>query len=177
MTKIIANIFGVISTICFIISFQIKSNKALYIIQSIANVFYCLQFLLLGAYGGLFNMGMQIVRNLLLIKLNTWAWLKWKGWGPVFCIPSLIYMFITWTGPLDLIPFIAYSVSTLAFFTDSARFIRLSELFCVSPAWLIYDIINGAYGGVLNELVILGSVIVSIVRFGWKGLDSEDFHS
>ena len=39
MVKIIANGFGVLSTLCFITSFQIKSNKALFIIQSIANVF------------------------------------------------------------------------------------------------------------------------------------------
>ena len=31
------------------------------------------------------------------------------------------------------------------------------------------------YGGVLTELVILGSVFVSIYRFGWKGLDDPEF--
>ncbi|MDD4200452.1 MAG: YgjV family protein [Eubacteriales bacterium] len=175
MTKIIANGFGVISTICFIISFQIKSNRALYIVQTIANVFYCLQFLLIGAFGELFNMGLQIIRNLLLINYNKWSWLKWRGWAPVFCVPSIIYMLVTWTNPLDILPFLAYAVSTFAFFSNSAKFIRLSELFCVSPAWLVYDLIMGAYGGVLTEIVILGSVIVSIIRFGWKGLDSEDF--
>ena len=175
MIKIIANLFGVLSTLSFIISFQIKSNKALYLVQSLADVFYCLQFLLLGATGGLFNMALQILRNLLLCKIDSWTWLKWKGWGIVFCIPSLIYMFVTWTGLLDIIPFVAYSVSTLAFFTDSAKLIRLSEIFCVSPAWLVYDLIEGAYGGVLTECVIWGSVVVSIIRFGWKGLDDPEF--
>ena len=70
MIKIIANGCGVLSTICFIISFQVKSNKGLFIIQSIANVFYGLQFFLLGATGGLFNMFMQIARNMLLLKIN-----------------------------------------------------------------------------------------------------------
>ena len=42
-------------------------------------------------------------------------------------------------------------------------------------AWMTYDIITGAYGGVVTELVILGSVIFSIVRFGWKGLDDPEF--
>ena len=107
MIKIIANGFGVLSTLCFIISFQIKSNKALFVMQSIANVFYGTQFYLLGARGGLFNMGMQILRNMLLIKIEQWTWLKWKGWAPLFCVPSLIYMIFTWSGPLDLLPFIA----------------------------------------------------------------------
>ena len=133
MIKLIANGFGVLSTLCFIISFQVKSNKGLFIIQSIANVFYGVQFFLLGARGGLFNMGMQILRNILLCKYNVTFW------------------------------------------TNSAKWLRLGELICVSPAWLLYDFISGAYGGVLTELVILGSVVVSIIRFGWKGLDDPDF--
>ncbi|MDO4176373.1 MAG: YgjV family protein [Bacillota bacterium] len=84
-------------------------------------------------------------------------------------------MFVTWTGPMDIIPFVAYAVSTLAFFTNSAKLIRLSELVCVSPAWPFYDFMEGAYGGMLTECVILGSVIVSIIRFGWKGLDDPEF--
>ena len=175
MIKIIANILGVLSTLCFIISFQIKSNRALFIMQSVANVFYGAQFYLLGARGGLFNMAMQIIRNMLLIKIDDWTWLKWKGWAPLFCVPSLIYMIITWNSLLDILPFIAYAVGTFAYWTNSAKMFRLSEIVCVSPAWLLYDFIEGAYGGMLTELVILGSVFVSIYRFGWKGLDDPDF--
>ena len=175
MIKWIANGFGVLSTLCFIISFQIKSNRALFIVQSIANVFYGTQFYLLGATGGLFNMFMQIVRNLLLCKINDWKWLNWKGCAPIFCIPSLIYMIITWNSWLDILPFIAFSVGTFCFWTNSAKMLRLSELICVAPAWMLYDFISGAYGGVLNGLVILGSVVASIIRFGWKGLDDPEF--
>ena len=175
MVKIIANLFGVLSTLCFIISFQIKSNRALYLTQSIANVFYGLQFYLLGATGGLFNMALQIIRNMLLLKIEDWKWLQWKGCAPVFCIPSLIYMFVNWSGPLDILPFIAFTVGTLAFWTNSAKMLRLCELVAVSPAWLLYDFITGAYGGILTELVILSSVVVSIIRFGWKGLDDPEF--
>lgn len=173
--RLIANGFGVLSTICFFISFQIKSNRALYIIQSVANVFYGIQFFLLGATGGLFNMGMQILRNMLLLKINDWNWLKWKGCAPIFCIPSLIYMIITWNSWLDIFPFIAFTVGTFAFWTNSAKLVRLSEIVCVGPAWMLYDIISHAYGGVLTEMIIMGSVIFSIVRFGWKGLDDPDF--
>jgi len=175
MIHIIANGFGVLSTLCFIASFQVKSNKGLYVIQSGANVFYGIQFYLLGAYGGLFNMGMQIVRNLLLCKIDDWKWLRWKGMAPLLCVPSLIYMIATWSGPLDILPFIAMTVGTLGYWTNSAKKLRLAELFCVSPAWMTYDLIEGAYGGVLNELVILASIVFSIIRFGWKGLDDPSF--
>lgn len=175
MIHIIANGFGVLSTLCFIASFQVKSNKGLYLIQSVANVFYGVQFYLLGAYGGLFNMGMQIVRNLLLCRKEEWKWLQHPAMAPLLCLPSLVYMIATWSGPLDLLPFIAMMVGTFGYWTDSAKKLRVAELFGVSPAWMIYDLIEGAYGGVLNELVILASIVFSIIRFGWKGLDDPSF--
>ncbi len=175
MIHIIANGFGVLSTLCFIASFQVKSNKGLYLIQSVANVFYGIQFYLLGATGGLFNMGMQIVRNLLLCKKEEWKWLRHPAMAPLLCVPSLIYMIITWNSLLDLLPFIAMTVGTFGYWTDSAKKLRIAELFGVSPAWMTYDMIEGAYGGVLNELVILASIVFSIIRFGWKGLDDPSF--
>ena len=175
MIHIIANGFGVLSTLCFIASFQGKSNKGLYLIQSVANVFYGIQFYLLGATGGLFNMGMQIVRNLLLCKKEEWKWLQHPAMAPLLCVPSLIYMIVTWNGLLDLLPFIAMTVGTFGYWTDSAKKLRIAELFGVSPAWMTYDLIEGAYGGVLNELVILASIVFSIIRFGWKGLDDPSF--
>ena len=175
MIHIIANGFGVLSTLCFIASFQVKSNKGLYLIQSVANVFYGIQFYLLGAVGGLFNMGMQIVRNLLLCKKEEWKWLQHPAMAPLLCVPSLIYMIITWNSLLDLLPFIAMTVGTFGYWTDSAKKLRIAELFGVSPAWMTYDLIEGAYGGVLNELVILASIGFSIIRFGWKGLDDPSF--
>ncbi len=175
MIHIIANGFGVLSTLCFIASFQVKSNKGLYLIQSVANVFYGIQFYLLGATGGLFNMGMQIVRNLLLCRKEEWKWLQHPAMAPLLCVPSLIYMIITWNSLLDLLPFIAMTVGTFGYWTDSAKKLRIAELFGVSPAWMTYDLIEGAYGGVLNELVILASIVFSIIRFGWKGLDDPSF--
>ena len=175
MIHIIANGFGVLSTLCFIASFQVKSNKGLYLIQSVANVFYGIQFYLLGATGGLFNMGMQIVRNLLLCKKEEWKWLQHPAMAPLLCVPSLIYMIVTWNSLLDLLPFIAMTVGTFGYWTDSAKKLRIAELFGVSPAWMTYDLIEGAYGGVLNELVILASIVFSIIRFGWKCLDDPSF--
>ena len=175
MIHIIANGFGVLSALCFIASFQVKSNKGLYLIQSVANVFYGIQFYLLGATGGLFNMGMQIVRNLLLCRKEEWKWLQHPAMVPLLCVPSLIYMIITWNSLLDLLPFIAMTVGTFGYWTDSAKKLRIAELFGVSPAWMTYDLIESAYGGVLNELVILASIVFSIIRFGWKGLDDPSF--
>ena len=114
-------------------------------------------------------------RYSLLCRKEEWKWLQHPAMAPLICTPSLIYMIATWTGPLDLLPFIAMTVGTFGYWTNSAKKLRLAELACVSPAWMTYDLIEGAYGGVLNELVILAAIVFSIIRFGWKGLDDPSF--
>lgn len=71
-----------------------------------------------------------------------------------------------WNDPLDFLPLIAMIAGTFACWSDNAKIIRVAELACICPAWMAYDFISGAYGGVLNELVILGLIIASIIRFG-----------
>jgi len=171
--QIIANVFGVLTALTFVISFQIRSNKKLFIVQALANTFYGVQFLLLGAWGGLFNTGIRIVRNLLLSRSDRWEWIRWKGWAPLFCVPSLIFMIVGWTGPVDILPFLATMASNLSYWSNDARKIRLAELGCICPSWIVYDLIEGAYGGILNEVLLMSSVIVSFVRFGWKGLEGS----
>ena len=126
MMEIVANGFGVLSTLCFIASFQIKSNKALYGSQAAGTFFYGMQFLLLGATGGVVNMLMQVIRNLLLLKRNSWSWLS-SIWFPVaVCIPGIIVMIATWNSLLDLLPFIAYAGVTFAYWSNSAKMIRMT---------------------------------------------------
>ena len=172
-TSIIANVFGVLTALTLMLSFQIKSNKKLFVAQALANVFYSVQFLLLGAMGGLFNTVLRVFRNLLLSKVEDWKWLKWKGWALLFTIPSFVFMIVGWSGPVDILPFVATLASNFSYWSNNARTIRVAELACISPAWLIYDFLEGAYGGILNEALLMGSVIVSFIRFGWKGLDGS----
>ena len=44
-------------------------------------------------------------------------------------------------------------------------------MFVNSPLWIIYDIIVGSWAGILDEIFSEGSMIISIVRYGWKNLD------
>ena len=171
MLDIVANGFGVLSTLCFVASFQIRSNKGLFGMQAVATFCYGMQFVLLGAIGGAVGMAVQVIRNLLLLKKNEWGWLS-SIWFPIItCIPSFVVMITTWQGLLDVLPFIAFVGINFTYWANNAKLIRIAELGCACPAWLIYDFASGAYAGILTELVIAGSVVASIIRFGWNGLD------
>ena len=47
-------------------------------------------------------------------------------------------------------------------------------MFINSPLWIIYDILVGSWAGILDEIVTEFSMIVSILRYGWKNLDYVD---
>lgn len=175
MRLLIGNGFGVIAIILFVISFQAKSNKSLNTIHAVANTIYMIQFIVLQAYSGAFNMPIYIVRNVLYTQADRWEWLKWRGWAVVFSIPAVFVLWYTWAGPLSLLPFIAIVAANIGYCMDNPRTIRMAEMFAVIPAWVIYDIAFGAYAAILNELIILSSILISIYRFGWKNLGSKDF--
>ena len=43
-----------------------------------------------------------------------------------------------------------------------------------SPLWIVYDIIVGSWAGILDEVFSIGSMVISIARYGWKGLDEVE---
>lgn len=171
----LAQAVGAIGVIAFIVSFQIKSNRALLIIQFFADLMFCIQFVLLGAYSGCLSLAVMLLRNLILIfrKKNTWA--QWSGWLWVLVGLTAVFTVITWDGFKSLLPLTAGVGSTIMFWKGNARGYRTANLFCACPCWLTYDAIVGSYAGMLNESITLISILVSIFRFGWKSLGENSF--
>ena len=56
---------------------------------------------------------------------------------------------------------------------QATRNIRIANLAVNSPCMLLYDVLVKSWGGALNEAVTLVSIIISIIRFGWKALDGD----
>jgi len=175
MSTILIQGIGFIGVLFFIISYQIKSNKALFFCQGMGSAMFCLQFLLLGAYTGCVSLAVIILRNGLLMKYNEWSFVRSRIWVPVISAVSFVIMITTWKDWTSVLPFIAMVAGTAAYWTNSARSIRLANLVLCCPSWVLYDIIIGSLGGILNESITIASILVSIYRFGWKNLGSEEF--
>ena len=151
MSNVIIQGIGFVGVLLFVLSYQIKSNRALFIMQGLGSAVFCLQFFLMGQLTGSYSLIVVIMRNAMLAKYDQWAWVRWKGWVAV------------------------YFVICLAIWTNNAQKIRLGTLVCGSPCWLIYDIIVGSWGGILNESILIGSILVSIYRYGWKAMGENKF--
>ena len=170
MNPILVQLIGFAGLFSYLLSYQLKSNLKLYIAQTVGNVFFMIQFLLLGGYTGCINLALGIIRNLIVMQFGRHAWARSKIWVPVFIAIFIGAMLFTWDGPASVLPFLALATCTVAFWTDNALNIRKANLFVACPAWLIYDIIFHSYAGILNELITITSILISIWRFGWKNL-------
>ncbi len=168
--EILTQGIGFLALIMFLVSYQIKSNKALYAFQLIGSILFAVQFLLLGAYSGCLSLLLNMLKNALLLKRKHWSWVRSYWVAAVLCLGFAAILCFTWAGPISILAFVASVVSTICYWTNNARTIRVGNLFLSSPCWLAYDIIVHSWGGALSEAFTIVSILVSIARFGWKDL-------
>lgn len=174
MQEVLVQAIGFAGVVFFIISYQIKSNRMLFLMQMLGTAMFCCQFLILGAYTGAINLIIIIARNALLMKVRSWSWVRSRIVLFLFLFLACAGAALTWQGWISLLPLAAVIVTTIAYWTDNAQKIRLGNLVCGSPCWLVYDFLIGSWGGVLNEAITLASIFVSIWRYGWKNMGDPD---
>lgn len=172
MNEYIIQGIGFLGVALFIISYQIRSNRALFLCQLMGCIVFCVQFFLMGAYTGAISLIINIARNLILLKSNDWKWAKSQVTLAVIIALLLVMTIYTWAGWISVLPFASVAVTSIGYWTQNAQKIRLSQLFG-SPCTLLYDILVHSWGGAVNEAIAILSIIVSIIRFGWRNLGKE----
>ena len=116
MNELILQTIGFVGLAFFIISYQIRSNRALFMCQMLGCIVFCIQMCLLGAFTGAIGLIVNILRNLLLILT--------------------IY---TWSGLISLLPLASVGITTIGYWTNNAQKIRLSQLSDrLVPSFMIY---------------------------------------
>lgn len=172
MNEYMVQAIGFLGVALFIISYQIRSNRALFLCQLMGCIVFCVQFFLMGAYTGAISLIVNIARNLLLIKSNDWKWAKSQVTLAAIILLLLVMTICTWAGLISILPFVSVAVTSIGYWTQNAQKIRLSQLFG-SPCTLLYDILVHTWGGAVCEAITILSIIISIVRFGWRNLGEE----
>ncbi len=166
---------GFAGMLFYVISYQVKSNKLLFIWQMIGSATFILQMFLLGGISGCFGLVLIVVRNLLLSQEERWHWVRSWWIAAAIITASAVSTYISWSGWISILPWLAVASSTICYWTFNARNIRLSNLFVASPAWIIYDICVWTIAGILSESFTMISILVSIYRYGWKSLGENRF--
>lgn len=159
---IIIQLVGVIGIIASIISFQCKKHKSILFFRTMNELFFGIQYFLLGAYTG---MGMNLVgcvRNVIFTKQLEKGK---KTITPViiFCSLFVISGLIFWQGYKSILIITAKVLSTLAYGNKNTTLVR-GVLFITCSCWLIYNCYVFSIAGILCEAFTLCSLIVGIIR-------------
>ena len=95
MQQIFVQAIGFVAVAAFIMSYQIKSNRWLFLLQLIGSALFCLQFFLLDALSGCLSLAVNILRNALMMKYNDWKWVRWKGCPIIIAVLFTAILFFT----------------------------------------------------------------------------------
>ncbi len=165
-------IIGFLGTILFFLSYQCKSNKNLFRVQFVSYLFYTIHLLLLGALTGGISYILNTVRSFCLGGKNEF--LKGKTMCGIICGLQMIALILTWDSWWSILPVAANIAATIGGYTYNARKIRIVGICINSPLWIIYNVLVGSWAGILDEIVSEASMILSIIRYGWKNLDQVE---
>lgn len=161
-----AQVIGIIAFCLAVWSYQQNEHKKMVLLQLLANICFTAHFYMIGAYTGALLNAIGFARSIVFVcKDKKWASSNW--WLVFFslvCVAAGIY---TWKSPLDLLPMSAMIFTTIAFGISNPKITRLLS-FPSSPLWMIYNIVNQSWGGVLTECFNMGSIIVGMLRFDRK---------
>lgn len=163
---------GFLGTIFYFASYQCKENKTLFRVQFVSYVLYTTHLLLLGAVTGGISYILNTIRSFCLGSDNKFLNSNAMCW--IICILQVLTLALTYDGWVSILPVVANIASTIGGYTHNAQKIRAAGMFINSPLWIIYDIIVGSWAGILDEVLSELSMIISVIRYGWKNLDKVD---
>lgn len=156
-----------------VLSFQCRSNRKFFLVQEAAGLFYTISFILLGAWSGAFMNIYGVIRPEVLRREKI-ASSKWTLAGLLFllllCALSAVFLFKeVWY--LALISGIAQIAGTICMWSQNGKWIRLGQLFFVSPLWLTYNFMLPipSIGGVIAEIINVISGLIALFRYRKNG--------
>lgn len=174
MSNLVAQAVGAVALLLNVSSYQLRNSRQLVLCRAAGDFIYIVHYLLLGAYSGCTTVGVCAV-NGLIFSFKGSAWAEWKGWKWLLSAVLVIACLLTWRTSFQPIPCICALISILTniwvTWSGSGKVIRLGRLLVAGPAWLIYCVSIGSLPGMLAEVIGMGSVVVSILRYGLKNLD------
>ncbi len=177
MHDILIQVIGLIAFAMFLLSYQVRSNCGLFAMQTVGNFLFALQFYLLGGLGGAVGSLISCFRNLLLLGRKKYPILGAKFWPVLICALSLASCIYIWQSWLSILPFFSVLSATIGYWSDNALKLRMFNLCCASPCWLIYNASIHSVGGILNETFAISSILLSIYRFGFHAMAENQFNS
>ena len=175
--KYIAMLLSLAGMAITVLSFQMKEKRRLLIFQSIGTIFYLISYIF--ADGGVavpLNF-IFLARNFIFMNADALKKpIRYLACGLLcFACAAVFAGFVLMTDLptasylLSLLPIIGGIFGTVAVVNTNVNRLRALKL-GDSTCWLIYNlrIGIGALGGIIGEILNIGSIIIALIRFSKK---------
>lgn len=167
---LIGQALGIVAVILGFITYQMKSPKALLIVNMITCGVFCAHYLLIGAISGFVMNAMGMLRNAVYTSRDKKIFAS-PAWPFIFAAVMLIAGVVTWQDWRSLLMICALVINSLCLSLKNAQHIRYS-LLVTCPLVMIYDVLLHSYGGIVYEAMSIVSAIIGIVRFRKQGTET-----
>lgn len=162
--NIVAQVIGLLAIISYAISPHAKTKKRVLVFHLISSILYALQYFLLNAFSAM------ITNTVGAVKCYVFYLYEKKGkeipkslfW--IFMLVILALGILTYNNIYSLIPILVSILSLYAVWQNNLKVFRAIVIIS-SISWIAYNIIVGAYVGVIGNVFQLSSAIIAIIRF------------
>ncbi len=170
LTMLIGQALGIVAVILGFITYQMRSQKALLVVNMITCAVFCAHYLLIGAISGFALNAVGFVRNIVYTNRDKKLFAS-PVWPYVFGAVMLLAGILTWQDWRSVLMVCALVINSLALSLKNPQHIRFS-LLITCPLVLIYDLLLHSYGGMVYEGMSIVSSVIGIVRFRKTGKET-----
>ena len=163
LSMIAGQIMGFVAVVLGFVSFQMRTQKQLLVVQTATTIAFCIHYYLIGANSGLMLNLLGIARNLAYYHKDL-PLFSGKKCPIFFAVVMGIVGLLSWQGYYSIFILLGLVINTLCLsFTDPQKIRR--SILVTSPMVLIYDAFVMSVGGVIYESVVIISSIIGIIRY------------
>ena len=153
-----AQILGFFYTLFLMIGNFKKTSKQILIFQTISFFFKGIHYLLLGGLSGFYSSVISMARNILFFKFKKSFYLM-----VLFIIIYFVMGIFSYKDFYSIIPSMASVFYTVIVNTNKPRYLR-SGMVINSLLWLIYNIYIVSLAGIITQIVLIISTLISIIK-------------
>ena len=161
-SDILIQLVAIIALISFAGSFHSKTRKEILLWQILSLFFWVTHYSLLGAWTGALLACINGVVTVIFLFKDTRKWLASSFVLYLGLLAVIIGTIFTWQGYYSLFALFGVMAIIISKWQDVPNRIKLIAILA-SIFWIIYDVFVGSWGGIVTEVVIILSVLVSLL--------------
>lgn len=166
MRDIIAQGLGIVGLFIIVLSFQFKKNSHFFLLQGAGSFMFFLNFILIGAWGGaMFNL-CNLIRGLVFMKDPQKPW-KLAVVELAYASSFAFSVYLDHSPKqiiLVALPCVALLIMSYFMWKANPKHIRICQIACSSPGWIVHNIFNLSIGGLICETFNMVSSFIYLLR-------------